>query len=396
MRYAFADCVLDTDSYTLVRGGEPVPVEPQVFDLLTLLAEHAGKLVSRDRLVETVWDGRIVSEATIAARINAARRAVGDTGKAQAVIRTVPRRGIELIAEIRTLGADRRDGSNDAPANGGQTIRYTSSADGAQIAYALSGSGAPLLRVAHHVTHLELEWISRLWRPQFDALGRNNRLIRYDIRGTGLSDHASDSDTIADHVADLAAVADACGLDRFPILSNLNGAATAIRFAAENPDRVSRLVVQEGYARGRAMRHADGENWSDPFISLLREGGWGQSDSGYMRAWISLALPGLSYDDATELIELISGACSTENALASRQVIDRFDVRDYLEVVKASTLVIHCRNNTLHPLAEGRMIAAGIPGAEFLVVESANTLCLTPDPTWDQQIAAILAFLGDD
>lgn len=393
MRYAFANCVLDTETYALARDGEAVPVEPQVFDLLALLAEMGGKLVSRDLLVERVWQGRIVSEATIAARINAARRAVGDTGKTQAIIRTIPRRGIELAVAV-TADAGAAAARVQEPPTAGQTIRYTTSGDGTQLAFALSGDGPPLLRAAHHVSHLELDWASRFWRPQFDALGARHRLIRYDIRGTGLSDDATEVDDISHHVADLAAVADASGLDQFPILANLNGAATAIRFAAEQPDRVSRLVIQEGYARGRAIRHDEGEAWTDPFVSLLREGGWGKTDSGYMRAWIAIAVPGLSYDDATELIELISSACSTENALASRQVIDRFDVRDCLEAVQAPTLVIHCRNGTLHPLAEGRMIAAGIPNAEFRVVESANTLCLTPDPTWDEQIEAITAFLA--
>jgi DNA-binding winged helix-turn-helix (wHTH) protein len=395
MRYAFADCVLDTENYTLTRNGAPVSVEPQVFDLLALLAMHAGKLVSRDQLVENVWNGRIVSEATIAARINAARRAVGDDGKSQAVIRTIPRRGIELTAQVETQSGDAARPSPESP-TGNQTVRYTTSADGTQIAYALSGNGPMLLRAAHHVTHLELDWNSRFWRPGFDALGQQHRLIRYDIRGTGLSDDASADDNIEHHVDDLAAVADANGLDRFPIFANLNSAAVAIRFAAEQPDRVSRLVIQEGYARGRAMRHAEGENWSDPFVSLLREGGWGQSDSGYMRAWISIAVPDLSYDDATELIELISGACSTENALSSRQVIDRYDVREHLGAVQTPTLVIHCRSDTLHPMTEGRLIAAGIPNAEFHVVESANTLCLAPDPTWAEQFDAILGFLREN
>lgn len=398
MRYAFADCELNTDSYSLTRNGKAVPVEPQVFDLLALLAENAGAMVSRDRLVDVVWGGRIVSEATIAARINAARRAVGDSGRDQAVIRTIPRRGLELVAPVQLIQA----GSDDDTLPGvpakeeaqTQTIRYATSADGTQIAYAISGSGPPLLRAAHHVTHLELDWNSRFWRPQFDALGEHHRLIRYDMRGTGLSDSDSGQSDISRHIEDLAAVADAAGLERFPILANLNSAAPAISFAAQAPERISRLVIQEGYARGRAMRAADGMD--DPFVALLHGGGWGNSESGFMRAWMSLAAPGLSYDDATALIELIADATSTENALISRQVIDRYDVRDDLPRVTAPTLVIHARNDVLHPLAEGRMIAAGIPGAEFLVVESANTLCLTPDPTWDQQIGAILAFLEPD
>lgn len=395
MQYHFADCVLDTESYRLLRGGAQQQVEPQVFDLLRVLAENAGRLVSRDQLIETVWQGRIVSEATISARINAARSAVGDTGKRQAVIRTVPRRGIELAVPVTNGKADPPAEAPAPKAAASQTIRYTTSTDGTQLAYAVSGDGPPLLRAAHQVTHLELDWQSPLWRPTFDALGGRYQLVRYDMRATGLSESDVAVADLGTHVADLAAVADAAGLERFPIVASLNGAAAAIRYAAENPDRVSRLVIQEGYARGRAMRGASpGPAQGDPFMSLMRAGGWGDPANGHMRAWMSMGAPGLSYDDASALIAHIGAACTPEGSLISRESIDRFDARPWLAGVKAPTLVIHARSDILHPLAEGRLIAAGIEGAEFMVVESVNTLCLTPDPTWDEQMQAILGFLA--
>jgi DNA-binding winged helix-turn-helix (wHTH) protein/pimeloyl-ACP methyl ester carboxylesterase len=398
MRYEFADCLLDTESFKLYRDGAPQPVEPQVFDLLRVLVENAGKLVSRDQLIAQVWGGRIVSEATISARINAARSAVGDSGKAQAVIRTVPRRGIELVVPVATAGqAPHLPQMAERAQN--QTIRYTTSADGTQLAFGVSGlvDGAPVLRASHHVTHLEMDWVSPFWRPFFDALGGQHRLIRYDMRGTGLSDGAGTDHDMARHVEDLAAVADAAGLDRFPILANLNSAAVAIRYAAENPDRVSRLIIQQGYARGRALRGGASEpSENDPFVNLLRGDGWGDPQNGYMRAWMSMTAPTLTYDEATAMIGLIAAASSISDVLASRQTIDRFDARPYLAQVQAPTLVIHARSDIVHPLAEGRVIAAGIPGAEFRVVESANTLCVPSDPTWAEQTEAILDFLARD
>jgi TolB-like protein/Flp pilus assembly protein TadD len=103
MRYVFANSELDTSSYELRRNGELVQVEPQVFDLITLLVQNPGRLVTRDELVAEIWGGRIVSESTISARINAARRAVGDDGERQAVVETVPRRGIKLVASVEAL-----------------------------------------------------------------------------------------------------------------------------------------------------------------------------------------------------------------------------------------------------------------------------------------------------
>ncbi|MDF0601011.1 winged helix-turn-helix domain-containing protein [Psychromarinibacter sp. C21-152] len=401
MRYAFADCLLDTGSYTFSRAGEAVRLEPQVFDLLRLLAETPGQLVTRDRLIEAVWQGRIVSEATISARIAAARTAVGDTGKAQAVIRTVPRRGIELIAPVRTEAAADPASPGDSPPAAAapgtqQTIRYTTSPDGTMIAYTVSGTGPPLVMASHHVTHLERDWASPLYRPILDALSSRHRLIRYDIRGTGLSDPAGTADTLDHHLADLRSVARAAEVvPPYAVLAVLNSAAVAIRLAATRPDEISRLVLLEGYARGRAMRGDDNKNRpDDPFISLLQSGGWGDPANGFMRAWVSIAAPGLTYDDATHPIELIGSATRAEDSLKSRAVIDRFDARPDLPRVTAATLVSHARNDTLHPLAEGRLIAACIPGAAFNVVESGNTLCLAPDPASGPRIATILDFLA--
>ncbi|MCE8508581.1 winged helix-turn-helix domain-containing protein [Ruegeria pomeroyi] len=100
MRYVFSDCVLDARRHVLLRGGAPVALEPQVFDLLHLLMRNPGRLVSRDESLAEVWNGRIVSESAISARIAAARKAVGDDGKAQRIIRTIARRGLKFVAEV--------------------------------------------------------------------------------------------------------------------------------------------------------------------------------------------------------------------------------------------------------------------------------------------------------
>ncbi len=392
MRYKFADCLLDIDGHHFLRAGHEVSLEPQVFDLLHLLAENAGKLVSKDQMIEVVWNGRIVSEATVSARINAARTAVGDNGQDQAIIRTVPRRGIELIAPVE-VADDTAQVS--AQTNERQKIRYTQSADGTQIAFATSGSGPPLLRASHHLSHLELDWNSPFWRPMFARLNGSYNVVRYDIRGAGLSDRNAQNRGIDYHVADMKAVADAAGLDCFPLLTTLQNTPVAIRFVAQNPDRVSRLVIHEGYVRGRGLRSgAPADQDADPIISLARDG-WGQPDNGYMRAWVSMVMPGASYDEVTDMILLLSSATSADEIIEARKAIDLFTAEGFLDKVKVPTLVIHARNDTIHPLAEGRELAAGIPGAEFLVVESGGTLCIPSDPTWGEQMDAIMGFLGE-
>jgi TolB-like protein len=101
MLFQFGDHALDPERRELHRGLELIPVEPQVFDLLVHLIRNRDRVISKDELIETVWGGRIVSEATIDSRVKAARQVVGDSGVAQRIIRTSPRKGVRFIADVR-------------------------------------------------------------------------------------------------------------------------------------------------------------------------------------------------------------------------------------------------------------------------------------------------------
>jgi ABC-type uncharacterized transport system substrate-binding protein len=101
LRYLFEDCALDTDRRELRRGGRLMPVEPQVFDLLEHLIWNRERVLSKDDLIASIWGGRIVSESALATRINAARSAIGDSGEAQRLIKTLPRKGIRFVAVVR-------------------------------------------------------------------------------------------------------------------------------------------------------------------------------------------------------------------------------------------------------------------------------------------------------
>jgi TolB-like protein len=108
MRYLFEDYALDTDRRELFRRGEVVRLEPQAFDLLEYLIRNRGRLVSRDDLIASVWAGRIVSDSAMTTRINAARCAIDDSGKAQRLIKTVPRKGIRFVGPVQEEEAGAR------------------------------------------------------------------------------------------------------------------------------------------------------------------------------------------------------------------------------------------------------------------------------------------------
>ena len=135
MIHEFLDFRLDVERMELWCGAEKRAVEPQVFSLLVYLIENRDRVVGKDELFDAVWEGRIVSDATLNTRINAARKALGDSGKEQAVIRTIPRRGFRFVAETADSGAPSAEARKQSPK---QTVRFCTTADGVQIAYAIS------------------------------------------------------------------------------------------------------------------------------------------------------------------------------------------------------------------------------------------------------------------
>ena len=373
MRHAFADCLLDTETLTLTRSGAPVSVEPQVFDLIRLLVENPGRVVTRDEIVEEVWKGRIVSESAISARIAAARRAVGCDGKTQAVIRTVARRGLQMVAEVHREPAGPEGGlARPLPDDARQSIRFATAQDGAHLAYAVTGEGSPLFLAWHFPTSLARDWTNPECRAFFDAVGRGRRLLRYDHRGCGQSEPdlaAFDLDRAAN---DLCAVADAAGFDRFDMLGLSSGAVFATQFAARHPDRVRKLVLMGGYVDGRLRRGAASQGENTDSISALIRDGFAKPGSPMIGAWISAYYPDAGPETVRRWIDNIQHSCTPEALMVMRGMVNTVSLSESLPKVRAPTLVMHARDEAVHPLSEGLKLARGIAGAELCVIDCAN------------------------
>lgn len=387
MRYRFADCVLDPGRHVFRRGEEEISLEPQVFDLLSLFVARAGELVTRDEIVDAIWGGRIVSEAAISSRINAVRRAVGDDGARQAILRTLPRRGFRFEAAVETEAAETR------PAGAAPHVRFASSQDGTAIAWATGGSGPPLLRAGHFLTHLDFDRRSAVWRPLIEALESRFALTRYDQRGTGMSETAVTDFALDRLVEDMGAVADAAGLDRFPIFAASQGVPVSLAFAARNPGRVTRMVLYGGYAQGRSVRGTPEDvAQAEAILTFVRQG-WGRADSPFLQAFETTYMPDATTEQLAQMAELQRASATAETAAALRQAIDRFDVRDVLEEVRVPVLVLHAADDAVHPVAQSRFIAARVPGAELRVLPGRNHVPLPHDPAWEAMVAEIVAFL---
>lgn len=371
----FASCSVDLDRRRLVRSGDEVHVEPQVFDLIAFMAQTGGTVVSKDKLVEVVWKGLAVSDATISARISAARAALGDSGKEQAILRTIPRRGFAFVTDLDSAAPP-------APSVSPSQVSYALSADGTAIAWCAQGDGPPLVRIGHWLSHLEMDSHSGIWGPLIARLGKGRRLIRYDLRGTGLSDRDAPLTGIDVFAEDLAAVADAAGLDQFDLFAASQAAPVGIRFAARWPDRVRRLVVVGGYVEGRVHRTGTGEDLDEDTMLAMIHAGWGKADSPFMQAFATLFAPDATRAQRAELVAMQLSTASPDRAVSLRKLIDRFNVRDDLPKVRTAALIFHATGDAIHPLSQGQKLAAHLRGAQFVRLDSRSHMLLPQDPAW--------------
>jgi pimeloyl-ACP methyl ester carboxylesterase len=348
-------------------------------------------LVTKDDLVEIVWHGLSVSDATISARINAARKAVGDTGRAQAIIKTVHGRGFQLNVEVTKTEAAAQ--TPDPVRSDTQNIQFTRSSHGARIAFSKSGDGPPLVRVAHWLSHLELDWHSPVWRPLIETLDSRSTLYRYDQRGTGLSSRKVEGADLDVFVDDLRAVANANNLDRFPIFAASQAVPVAIRFAQRYPERVTGLVLYGGYAKGRSVREAAQGDIDEKTILGLIRAGWGKADSPFVNAFSTLFMPDATPAQLASFVKMQTETVSPENAALLRKIIDRFDVSELLKSVRTPTLVIHAISDAVQPVEQGRILASEIPGARYVSLESRNHVPLPQEETWAQMMHEVGLFL---
>jgi pimeloyl-ACP methyl ester carboxylesterase/DNA-binding winged helix-turn-helix (wHTH) protein len=390
MRYHFDDCEIDLDSREFRCAGDEIGIEPQVFDLLVYLVENRGKLITHDELIASVWGGRTVSDSAIAARISAARKAIGDSGKAQRFIKTISRKGFKFLAEVTSAPGPGAPGPADAGSRAvdnridHQEIRFCKSANGARIAYAITGEGMPLIRTGHWLTHLEHDWHSPIWRPFLDELGKRFQVVRYDQRGCGLTDRELEDFSLQRFAEDLEAVVDAAGHERFVLYASSQGVPIAVDFALRHPQRVSHLVLHGGYARGRLVRDNAADRDQGEAILKLMEHGWGITGSPFLQAFTTMYIPDASREQMDSLVQLQRLTTSAANAVAIRRAVDSFDVSASLPGVEARTLVMHAANDGVHPVDQGRELAAGIAGSEFVLLESSNHAILPGEPAWER------------
>lgn len=409
MLYTFDEFQLDTRRCELRSGAEPLHLEPQVYAVLCHLVQHRDRLVRKEELLDEIWGHRFVTPATVNSRIRSLRQALGDDGTAQRIVRTVRGVGFRFAATVEERDGPSTEVAAPAPAAsptrapsstedrpGEQHIRFCRAHDGGRIAYAISGSGPPLIKPANWLTHLEFDWVSPVWRPWLRELSRGHTLIRYDERGCGLSDREVEDVSLAAWVRDLENLMDELCLERVPLFALSQGCAVAVSYAALHPERVSRLVLYGGYAQGKFRRPSSAEREKAGAILRMLPLGWGNDNPAFREFFGNIFLPEGTPEQITWFSDLQRTSADVEMALRIWLACADVDVQEIAGRVRAPTLVLHATGDEVVPFEQGRMMARLIPGARFVPLQSVNHVLLEHEPAWRRFLEEVHAFLGEE
>ena len=392
----------------LLDEGVPADLGARAFDVLLCLISHRDRVVSKEEALRSAWPGRVVEENNLSVQVSAVRRVIGSKA-----IATVPGIGYRFTAPVSEPGAspssnphrDERIDSQPRSASAQaapeaschavtQRIQFAPSRSGLRLAYAISGSGYPVVRAPHWLTHLEADWQTPVWRRLLTDLSSRYTVVRFDQSGTGLSDPSVAAVSLDTLVDELASVVDAAGLERFALLGMSQGAAVSIRYAARHPERVSHLVLCGGYVRGTLTRSSDAKTRQlvNALCDIVR-GGWGIENSAYRQIFTTQFFPAASLEQIEGFNRLESLSCTPERAAQLIMAFAEIDASEDLRQVRCPSLVFHTRKDSRIDFEEGRFIAAGIEAARLVPLEGLNHIPLEGDEAYGRMLGAIGTFV---
>lgn len=396
--YRFDRFRLDVRERRFWRDDELIPLRDKVFDTLVLLVEGAGTLQTQAQLMDSLWPDVSVEANNLQHNISILRKALAGS---QVRIETLRGRGYRLVANVSrdiassamsaTIGARAVD---DDESSRHQKIHFCHTPDDVRLAWAELGEGPAIVKAGNWCSHLELDRTTLVWHHIMESLSKRQRLIRYDARGNGLSDHDVPEVSFERWVDDLATVVDAAGLDRFPLIGISQGASVAAAYAARHPARVSALVLICGLVRGWRVKGLPRVTHHFEALLSLMESGWGQDNPAFRQIFSTAFFPGASKEELDGFNELQRRSATPQNAIQILSAIGDIDLRAEVPQVRAPTLVIHGRNDLVIPFSDGKELAAGIPGSRFVPLETKNHIPLAHDPAWGRMESEIQSFLA--
>jgi pimeloyl-ACP methyl ester carboxylesterase/DNA-binding SARP family transcriptional activator len=274
-----------------------------------------------------------------------------------------------------------------------QKINFCQTPDGHSLAYASIGNGRPLFKAANWLSHLELDWSAPIWSPIFKELSRDFQFIRYDERGNGLSDWNVKELSQATFVQDLETIIEQFQYEQFPLLGISQGVAVCIDYAIAHPERVTKLVLFGGYPKGwRVDATPEVTALREAMMTLTRDG-WGKENPAYRHVFSSTFMPTATPEQLSWFDDFQRHTTSPENAVRFLEAFADIDVREKLSQIKVPTLVIHSKGDQRIDWTVARDMAAEIPNAELVTLDSDNHLLLDGEAAADKFIQVVRRFL---
>ncbi|MCA1409286.1 alpha/beta fold hydrolase [Ensifer sp. IC3342] len=265
-----------------------------------------------------------------------------------------------------------------------QQVQFAAAPDGVQLAWASIGQGMPVLKAPNWLNHLEYEWRSPIWHPWLVRLARLSRLVRFDQRGNGLSDWGVEAVSEEAMTGDMSTVAAAAGLSRFALLGISQGCSFSVRYAVENPEQVTCLVLLGGFLRGRLKRTQPDQKHLYEVGTMMIRDGWGSTNPVFRHFFTTTFMPDAQPEMAASFDELQRIATSPEAAMRIWKMNCTVDVTALATQVNVPTLVLHCIGDRVVPIEEGRLMATLIPNATFVELPGNNHVLMEDTAAFEQ------------
>jgi pimeloyl-ACP methyl ester carboxylesterase len=387
--YAFGTYRIDTSRFEIARGARVLPAEPQVLELLIFLIDNRDHVVSRDDLLESIWKGRMVSDATLSSRVKSARQLIGDNGARQQYIKTIHGRGFRFVGAVETPGRAEpaQEPAQRRPVHLEHPSTHYARSDHTHIAYQVFGEGPVNLVLAPgFVSHIDNYWDDPHLARWLTRLAGMARVAIFDKRGTGMSDRVASLPGMDERMDDVRAVMDATGFDTAFIMGISEGGSLATLFSAHHPTRCDGLILYGSFAQFRYW-FPDRASLQGLFDYIEGHWGSGQSlpqfapsmagDAAFLRWWGRFERLGATPGAAISLMTMNS----------------RIDISDILPSIQVPALVIHRSDDVLIDVEAGRQLGARIPGAQYVELPGRDHLPWVGENP-DEVIDAIERFLG--
>lgn len=284
---------------------------------------------------------------------------------------------------------------NTASNHGRQKVSFVTADDGTRIAVAEMGVGPTILKAGNWLSHAAHDEENPIWQHWLKELARDHRFIRYDLRGCGLSDRDVDDISFDAWLSDLEVVADTIS-GPVTLLGLSQGCALSIAFALRHPEKVERLVLIGAYGQGMLARSGakNAQLEADTLANLVQLG-WGNEVPAFNQVFTHLFVPSGTPEQHSWWRRLERESASPQIALRTLKVMHKIDVLADAAKLCVPALIFHAKDDARIPFDEGRKLAAAIPDAQFVALDSANHILLENEPAWAAFLSSLRAFLPE-